>query len=148
MSFLKMQADAEDVVQEVMIKCWESIKEPSKIENMEAFSMTLVRNKSLDKLKKKGRRYQDISEGFSLSSSGANPYEETAEKDAVKSIKKFITELPEKQRTVIILRDIEGFSYDEIAKILDMSLSLVKVNLHRGRKQVRTQMMELENHGI
>ena len=148
MSFLKMQADAEDVVQEVMIKCWESIKEPSKIENMEAFSMTLVRNKSLDKLKKKGRRYQDISEGFSLSSSGANPYEETAEKDAVISIKKFITELPEKQRTVIILRDIEGFSYDEIAKILDMSLSLVKVNLHRGRKQVRTQMMELENHGI
>ena len=148
MSFLKMQADAEDVVQEVMIKCWESIKEPSKIENMEAFSMTLVRNKSLDKLKKKGRRYEEISETFSLSSSGANPYEETAEKDTVGSIKRMINELPEKQRTVIILRDVEGFSYDEIAKIIDMSLSLVKVNLHRGRKQVRTQMMELENHGI
>ncbi|HCY46111.1 MAG TPA: hypothetical protein DHU89_05460, partial [Flavobacteriales bacterium] len=91
---------------------------------------------------------EEISETFSLSSSGANPYEETAEKDTVGSIKRMINELPEKQRTVIILRDVEGFSYDEIAKILDMSLSLVKVNLHRGRKQVRTQMMELENHGI
>lgn len=148
MSFLKMQADAEDVVQEVMIKCWEVIKDTDKIENMEAFSMTLVRNKSLDKLKKKGRRYEEVSEQYGLASSTASPLEKTVELESVSQIKKLIAKLPEGQRSVITLRDVQGYSYDEISKILDMNMSQVKVNLHRGRKQVRTQMMELNNYGV
>lgn len=148
LSFLKMQADAEDVVQDVMIKCWESIKEPGKIDNMEAFSMTLVRNKSLDKLKKKGRRYEQVSEQFDLSSSTTTPFEKTSERDTVFRIKRIISTLPEKQRSVVNLRDIEGFSYEEIGNILDMNLSQVKVNLHRGRKQIRTQILEMESYGL
>ncbi len=148
MSFLKMQADAEDVVQEVLIKCWEVIKDSDKIDNMEAFSMTMVRNKSLDRLKKKGRRYEEVSEQYDLASSSASPLEKTVELESVRQVKSFIKRLPEGQRSVITLRDIEGYSYDEICKILGMNMSQVKVNLHRGRKQVRTSMMELNNYGV
>ncbi len=147
MSFLKMQADAEDVVQDVMIKCWETIREPNKIENIEAFSMTMVRNKSLDKLKKKGRNYLQVAEQFELASSSASPFEKTVESETISRIQTLIKTLPENQRSVIVLRDVEGFSYEEISEILDMNLSQVKVNLHRGRKQVRTQMIEINSYG-
>jgi len=148
MSFLKMQAEAEDVVQDVMIKCWETIKDPNSIDNMEAFGMTLIRNKSLDKLKKKGRNYLQVNEVFDLASSGLSPDEKAIESDTVGRIKTLMNNLPEAQRSVVILRDIEGFSYDEIAKIQGITLQSVKVNLHRGRKKIREQLIQIESYGV
>ncbi len=148
MSFLKLKHDAEDVVQDVMIKCWETIKEPASIENIEAFSMTLVRNKSLDKLKKKGRRYDEITEKFELSAAQETPYQKAEQKDMLTQMRGLIEKLPENQRSVLVLRDIEGFSYDEISEILDMNMGQVKINLHRGRKQVRTQLLEIQSYGL
>ncbi len=109
--------------------------------------MTMVRNKSLDKLKKKGRNYLQVAEQFELASSSASPFEKTVESETISRIQTLIKTLPENQRSVIVLRDVEGFSYEEISEILDMNLSQVKVNLHRGRKQVRTQMIEINSYG-
>jgi len=89
-----------------------------------------------------------VAEHYGLASSTAYPLERPVELESLSQIKKLIAILPEAQRSVITLRDVQGYSYDEISKILDMNLSQVKVNLHRGRKQVRTQMMELDNYGV
>ena len=64
--------------------------------------------------------------------------------DAVAHVKRFIKNLPEKQREVIHLRDVEQMSYEEVAAVLNISLAQVKVNLHRARSTIRAQMMELE----
>ena len=140
--------DAEDVVQDVMVKCWEDIENPEKIENMEAFSMRMVRNKSLDKLKKKGRNYLQVVEQYNLSSATKNPYEATKEKESMNQIRDIILLLPQKQRNVIQLRDIEGYSYNEIGETLEMSVDQVKVNLHRARVYVREQMTKINAYGL
>lgn len=148
MSLLSQSADAEDVVQEVMIKCWEDIVDPEKIENIEAFSMKMIRNKSLDKLKKKGRNYLQIVDQYNLSTEVSDPYEVTREREAISRIKDIMELLPEKQKSVIALRDIEGYSYNEISETLNMDMSQVKVYLHRARNYIREQMIKIENYGI
>ncbi len=140
--------DAEDVVQDVMIKCWEDIEDPNNIDNMEAFSMKMVRNKSLDKLKKKGRNYLQVVDQYNLSSGTKNPYEETKEKESISQIRDIIQLLPQKQKNVILLRDIEGYSYNEIGETLDLSIDQVKVNLHRARTYVRKQMVKINEYGL
>ena len=142
------EADAEDVVQDVMIKCWEDIDDPKSISNIEAFSMKMVRNKSLDKLKKKGRHYLQVVDQYDLSSESKDPFEKTKENEAISKIRDIIRLLPQKQRNVISLRDVEGYSYKEIGEMLDMTVDQVKVNLHRARTYVRSQMQKINEYGI
>ncbi|HNL39967.1 MAG TPA: sigma-70 family RNA polymerase sigma factor, partial [Saprospiraceae bacterium] len=59
-------------------------------------------------------------------------------------VRRLMDELPEKQRLVMHLRDVEELTYKEIAETLQISLDQVKVNLHRARKTVREQMIRLE----
>lgn len=148
MSLLSQNADAEDVVQDVMIKCWEEIDDPKKIKNIEAFSMKMIRNKSLDKLKRKGRNYLQIVDQYELNTNGSDPFEVTRQREAMSRIRDIMELLPEKQRSVIALRDIEGYTYNDISETLNMDLNQVKINLHRARTYIREQMIKFENYGI
>ena len=147
MSYLKDVDEAKDVVQDVMIKTWEDLKDESGIRNVEAWCMTLVKNKSLDRLKRSGRNYLQIVDQHDLAASAADPFELTARKEQGDSIKRLINDLPEKQRQVITLRDIEGYTYNEIAEILEIELSNVKVLLHRARTQLRVQIKKHVEYG-
>ena len=147
MSYLKDVDEAKDVVQDVMIKIWEDLKDDSGIRNVEAWCMTLVKNKSLDRLKRSGRNYLQIVDQHHLAAVTADPYEVTVRKEQGQAIRKVINGLPEKQREVISLRDIEGYSYNEIAEILEIELGNVKVLLHRARIQVRQQLKEQVEYG-
>jgi RNA polymerase sigma factor (sigma-70 family) len=63
-------------------------------------------------------------------------------------VHRVIAALPEKYRTIMQLRDIDGYSYQEIAEILVIELSEVKINLHRARKTVREQLQKLQVYGV
>lgn len=134
------EAEAEDVVQEVFIKVWDRRDFFADIQNPEAWCMTLTKNLSLDKLRSKHRRTTEIGEAVYLSDSGASPYKVAEADDTMTIIKKNMDELPENQKLVMHLRDIEGLSYDEISEVLDMPLSQVKVNLHRARLKMREKL--------
>jgi RNA polymerase sigma factor (sigma-70 family) len=97
----------------------------------------LTRNLSLDKIKSKHRRTEEIGDALQLRDSLSTPYAATESADTVGKIKSLMAELPEKQRLVMHLRDIEDMSYDEIAESLEMPLAQVKVNLHRARTKIR-----------
>ena len=75
------------------------------------------------------------------SSDTATPAQATERNDLVNRVKMMMQQLPEKQRLVMHLRDIEELSYDEIAESLGISLDQVKVNLHRARKSIREKMI-------
>ena len=133
--------EAEDIVQETMMKMWLMRHQWKEIDDIEAFTMTICRNLALDSIKRK--EHLNISLDSSLhdredSTASANDTIETEEQKVM--IEKLINLLPEKQRTVMLLRDIEEKSYKEIADIMQITEADVKVSLHRARNQVRDAM--------
>lgn len=136
--------EAEDVVQEVMEKIWakRDDQQASTVQNWEAWSMTLTRNLSIDKTRSKYRQsVGPLPEKFELKGSARTPEQELETSETFSSVKKIMADLPEKQRMVMHLRDIEEQTYEEIAEILKISLEDVKVSLHRARKSVREKLL-------
>jgi len=135
--------EAEDVVQEVLEKVWKTAPEQTDhIQNWEAWCMTLTRNRSLDKTRSQTiRRTASLDGVAERKSESINPAQATERNDLVARVKRMMQELPEKQRLVMHLRDIEELSYDEIAESLNISLDQVKVSLHRARKTIREKMI-------
>jgi RNA polymerase sigma factor (sigma-70 family) len=136
--------EAEDVVQEVFLKIWDKREEMSTVLNQEAWCMTLTKNLAFDKIKSKHRKTDDIEEAYNLQDSKTNVYKVVETNDTMAIIKKIMSQLPDNQRLVMHLRDIEDMTYEEIAASLEMPMTQVKVNLHRARQKVREQLLNLE----
>lgn len=144
-------AEAEDVVQETLIKVWNRRESWSQIESMEAFCLTVCRNLALDKMKKVDNQSQSIDdEGYDTPdySRSANPEENTVHQDRIALLRKLMNSLPEKQRSMMVLRETEGKSYKEIAQILAVSEEQVKVNIFRARQIIKQKFIETENYGL
>lgn len=138
---------AEDVVQEAMIKIWKRKDQFADIENKEAWCVTITRNLAIDKVRSaKKRRASDISEHHDVSDSTPAPDILLEQKDALSHVEKLLRALPLQQQEIITLRDIEGYTYQEIADILECSVDQVKVNLHRARKSLREKLIGLREH--
>lgn len=137
-------AEAEDVVQEVLIKLWHKREELPSINNLEAWSIRLTRNLSVDKLRTKRHKTESLDSHLNTGSASRNPAELTESKDTLKRIHQLIQTLPENQKLVLQLRDIEELSYKEIAELLDMSMNQVKVNLFRGRQSLKSVLVKKE----
>jgi RNA polymerase sigma factor (sigma-70 family) len=135
---------AEDVVQEVLEKVWKSSPEQSQlVQNWEAWCMTLTRNRSLDKNRSQTLRRTTALDGVAERSSDAlSPAQQAEQRDLVDKAKALMQDLPEKQRLVMHLRDIEELTYEEIADTLSITVDQVKINLHRARKAVREQLVQ------
>lgn len=137
--------EAEDVIQEVIIKIWEKKEHFATIDNKGGWCMTLTRNQAIDKTRSKHRRTNDISEYVNISSSSPNPERELVTNDLLQKVKALYAKLPEIQRTVLHLRDIEEYSYDEIAEITGYTNNQVKINIYRGRQALKQQLEILKN---
>ena len=145
---LKNEDEAKDVVQETMIKVWNKRDDIHTYENMEAWCMRVARNLALDKLKSKHNNTVDIDNAYDLQTNTQSPYSSTEQSDIMKSVHHFINKLPDIQKQVIQLRDVDGFSYQEISDILKQNLNTVKVNLFRARKYVREQLVNENAYGL
>jgi len=146
-------AEAEDVVQETMIKVWNRRDDWANIESIEAFCLTVCRNLALDKSKKKANQSQSLDEGMGAESPpdrsyASNPEEQAMHNDSINLVRRLIDSLPEKQRSVMQLRDIEGKAYKEIAAILSISEEQVKVTLFRARQFIKQKYIETERYGL
>ena len=144
-------ADAEDVVQETMMKVWNRREQWDQIESIEAFCLTVCRNFSLDKMRKMGLNDQSLDTDEHDApdrSHTADPEEQAIQQDRVRLVRDIIDRLPEKQRSVMQLRDFEGKSYKEIAAILGISEEQVKVNIFRARQTIKKKYIEAEEYGL
>ena len=144
------RAEAEDVVQETMIKVWNRRDHWDEIESIEAFCLTICRNISLDKMKKAENQNQSLREEHETPdrSYSSNPEEQALQRDRIQLLRRLIDQLPEKQRSCMQLRDFEGKSYKEIATILGISEEQVKINIFRARQTVKQKFAETENYGL
>ncbi len=144
-------AEAEDVVQDTMIKVWSKREQWNEIESIEALCFTICRNTALDRTRKAGNANESLDESYRNTpdySYSSNPEGIAEARDRLEVVKRLISSLPEKQRTVIHLRDIEGKSYREIATILGISDEQVKVNLFRARQIIKTEFSKTDNYGL
>ena len=143
--------DAEDVVQETMIRVWNRRDQWEQIESIEAFCTTICRNLALDKTKRASNQDASLDdEGHDAPdhSYGANPEEQAVQRDKVERVRTLMNHLPEKQRTCMQLRDVEGKSYKEIAAVMDITEQQVKVNIFRARQTIKQEFLKQEQYGL
>ena len=143
-------ADAEDVVQDTMLKVWKRRNDWEQIESIEAFCLTICRNLALDRLRHKDYQSQtlDMAADPVDASHTANPEQMAVQRDRVQLVRQLINRLPERQRSCMQLRDIEGKSYRDIATILGITEQQVKVTIFRARQAVKTAFQEQEEFGV
>ena len=135
--------EAEDVVQEVMIKLWKKKDYLKTVTNLEAWCMTLTKNEAIDTTRSKHKRTVGLDTQYDMKDRGADAQRIMETTETLNTVKRFIDALPEKYKLVVHLRDIEEMSYDEIAAVTSYSKEQVKVYLHRGRKKLREQIINL-----
>ncbi len=131
------KAEAEDVVQDTLLRVWECRGQWEQIGSLEAFAIATCRNRALDVSKRAGRNARSLDEIDGGQRSTANAQSELEAREEISLIRRLMDELPELQRTIMLLRDIEGQSYQEIAQALGISETQVKVYLHRARTKIR-----------
>ena len=144
---LVSREEAEDATQEILLKLWNNKAKIEDYKNVEAFSMTMTKNFCLDKLKSKQAQNLKIVHS-NYQDHNVSLQKQIEVSDSLDWVGKIIEDLPEQQKMVVQLRDIEQYDYDEIAKMLDMNNTAVRVALSRARKTIREKLTNTHNYGI
>lgn len=144
------RADAEDLVQETFVKAWRSFATFQEGTNLRAWLFRIMTNTFINKYNAQQRRPQEteldeVEELFLFRRLGAfdqSKITQSAEDQMLElftddEVKKAIEELPEMFRLPVLLSDVDGFSYKEIAEMLDVPIGTVMSRLHRGRKMMQ-----------
>ena len=139
--------EAEDATQDVLIKLWKKNDLLAKFDSMEAYAITMTKNYCLDVLKSKRTSNLRI-EHHNFIENGYSLQQEIEDTNSIDWIEKIINTLPEQQKLIIQMRDVEQYEFDEISKIMDMSEATIRVALSRARKTVREKMINTHKYGI
>jgi RNA polymerase sigma-70 factor (ECF subfamily) len=131
---------AQDVLQVVFEKAWLRKDELQKMENPTGWMVRSLKNESLQHFRV-SKKFDSIGD-FDIESNEEESHDRSEE---VKMVFRFLESIPEKQREIFQLREVEGLTYEEIAEYLEISMDQVKVNLHRARKTLKEYLLEQRN---
>lgn len=146
LSILKDSESANDVVQECLMKIWNKREMLSSINSPESWAMRITRNQCYDWVKT-NRFTINTDEVYNLSQEEETDYESIL-KDSQKWLEKIMASLSQKNREVFHLREVEEMTYQEIAEVMSLSLSDVKVSVHRTRQKIKSSFQKIEGYGI
>lgn len=142
------RAEAEDIVQETMIRVWNKRDEWDELGSVEAYCLTVARNLAIDRSEKKDSQTMELTTEVEQTPDASSPYDRLVNKERLKLVHRLVGELPEKQQLIMQLRDVEGKSYKEIAAALRLTEEQVKVNLFRARQKVKQKFIDIDNYGL
>ena len=142
------RAEAEDIVQETLIRVWSKRDEWPQFSSVEAYCLTVARNLAIDRSERMEARNVELTPETEQMPDASSPHERLVGKEKLQLLHRLIARLPEKQRTVLQLRDVEEKSYKEIAEVLGITEEQVKVNLFRARQKVKQQFIDIDNYGL
>ena len=148
---LRRKEEAEDAVQEVFIRLWNKVDELDKYNSLEAFAITTVKNYCIDILRKKKLMIVDDKDDYKgIHDNEPSPYEAIERKESSLILNGIIDRLPDLYRSVIIMKEIDGLSYEDIADITGQNINTLRVNLSRARSMIRDEYKKYkyENAGI
>ena len=144
---LVSKEEAEDATQEILLKLWNNKEKMESYKNVEAFSMTMTKNFCLDKLKSKHAQNLKIVHS-NYKDQNTSLQRQVELNDSVNWVARIIEELPEQQKMVIQLRDVEEYDLEEIAEMLGMNNTAVRVTLSRARKTIREKLTKTHSYGV
>lgn len=142
------KAEAEDIVQDTLIRIWEKRNEWPSIESFEALGLTICRNLAIDRSQRKEAQNVEFIPEQMDTAQTSDPHEEIVADESRELIRRIIDNLPTRQREVLQLRDIEGMSYKEIADILQITEDQVKITLFRARQTIRKRFKDIDDYGL
>ena len=139
--FVLSSDEAEDVVQDLMMKFWQKKEELANFGNLKSYALKSVKNECLNRLK-----HHDVKLGFADFQMHRSELYQVDTNNLKEQIIGFINQLPEKQKAVIHLKDVEEYEISEIAKMLEMEENAVRINLMRARQKIKEQITKLMNY--
>lgn len=142
------RAEAEDIVQDTLIRVWNKRDEWQQMDSIEAYCLTIARNLAIDRSQKMESQNLELTPETQEMPDAKMPDQLMEQNEQLSIIHRLINELPEKQRSILQLRDIEGKNYKEIAVILELTEEQVKVNLFRARQRIRLKYNEINDYGL
>ncbi|MFT0716668.1 RNA polymerase sigma factor [Flagellimonas lutimaris] len=144
---LVSREEAEDATQEILLKLWSKSGSMEEYRNVEAFAMTMTKNFCLDRLKSKQAGNLKLVHS-NYSDENTSLQKQLEAKDSLSWMERIMEDLPEQQKMILQLRDVEQYEFDEICELLDMKPTAVRVALSRARKTVREELIKKHNYGI
>ena len=141
-------ADAEDIVQDALFSAWRSIASFQGL-SFRAWLFRIATNRALDQLRSRKRRPElppdppdddDVTWAEPVAP-GPDLTQLVGDREALAAVETALGSLPAEQRTALLLRDVEGFAYEEIAVITSVEIGTVKSRIHRGRLAVRNVLI-------
>lgn len=148
LNMLRSVHEAEDTLQDVMVKLWDKRQQLDAYRSVEALAVTITKNHCLDKLKSKKHKNQLDVQEMELDSGFDSPYRKVELSDSMKVMQKAFQALPDQQRLLISLRDVEGYSYDEMAEQTGLEVNNIRVGLSRARKKARELYLKIDNYEV
>ncbi|MFP4369743.1 MAG: RNA polymerase sigma factor [Bacteroidota bacterium] len=137
--------EAEDALQDVLAKLWQKRDKLEQYQNPEAAAMTAMRNHCIDMIRKRKMQKLELKEEI-LPEASDSPAKQTELNDAVNAVNEIIARLPEQQKMVIHLRDIEGLEFKEISNVTGLTENNIRVHLSRARKKIRELLITDYNY--
>jgi len=137
---LKDAGEAEDATQEAFVKLWNN-RDKIDPERVQSWLMKVTRNGCLDRLRRR-RDSVEFDESY-MGEENSGPMQGVAASQTREWLKRAIGSLKEPYRSLVVLRDVNQHSYEEVASMLELNLAQVKTYLHRARKQLREQLAEV-----
>jgi RNA polymerase sigma-70 factor (ECF subfamily) len=144
-------SDAEDLVQDTIVKAYRFFSSYEKGTNAKAWLFRILKNSYINNYRKKSKQpnqvdYDEVStfyETIRAERTDTSDLEDKMFRDLIDDdISQALEELPEDFRTVVLLCDVEGFTYEEIANMLDVPIGTIRSRLHRGRNLLKAQLQE------
>ena len=138
---LRDEDDANDIVQDSFLKLWQN-KDNVEPDKAKSWLFTTAHNALINFVKKHSRMQSMETTSYAEPSNDGNENQGFELKEI---INKYINTLPELQKSILLLRDLEGYSYEEIGEMLKLNGSQVKVYLFRARQKMKDQIKDINN---
>lgn len=132
---LRDPLEAEDIVQDVYVRLWERRSELSGVDNPQAYAVTMLKNRCLNRLN--SQRFTEAIDSMQFESESDMPSDQVELRDRVGAVMNLIEELPDRQRQVILMHDVDGYPNEEIERVTGLSADNVRQLLSRARRFIR-----------
>lgn len=145
--FLRSREEAEDALQDVLLRLWNNRQELEAYHSVEALAVQMTKNLCLDRLKAHDRQKRgEADELLLVQTPDASPYRQAELTDSAALMRRLIDNLPEQQKLVLHLRDVEDYSFEEIERVTGLSVNNIRVTLSRARQRLREEYLKTNDY--
>lgn len=145
--FLRNREEAEDAIQDVLLRLWTNRHQLETYQSIDALAVQMTKNLCLDRLKSHHKqKMQNDADVMSVQAEELSPHRQLESADTAALIHQLIGELPEQQKLVLHLRDVEEYSFEEIEQVTGLSNANIRVILSRARQKLRENYLKTNDY--